>query len=906
MAPTAKPPTAPPRLDATEVLVPSTPEAAMSSAPPEFAPADRDPDAEDLPRAIGGHPVVAELGRGAMGVVYLAYEPSLERHVALKTLGSVDRETPAVRLLMHEAQTAGRLFHKGIVPIHRIGFDAEHGAYYTMRHVDGRTFGEILDGLRDEDLALVEAFPRRRLTRLFAEICRAVGHAHEQGVLHRDLKPANLIVTRQGEALVLDWGLACRTEAIATAGRGGTLGYLAPECLRGDDHYGPASDVYSLGAILHEILTLHRPIEATTGAEVVDRTLRGDLDPIDRAQVWAPLVPVLSRCLAMDPGERFDDATSMADALEDVLDGRSPLTEAARLRVQDTSLDDVGFAADGVVARNRTDWIVGVDSGLHTRDAVRGDWRLDLECVAPRDMRSWTMDIDMVPDTEDAAPHLTLRLRRDERVTLSLLRRERLIGRSLNVRLVQGRIFRLEFGVEGSRVVVSLDGQKLMDVHEPFPSARSHLQLHARREPFALRDLRLSARGAPLYLSFLSLPDQLVHQRRFEQARDLYLEFHRAHHERTEGQAALFKAALCATELGDLAQAVGRFCELEGGPLDHACALGLAQVGLVDGNLEWGNTALIDAYQRHRDRRVRRELWFALLTLLERMPTARIDDVIDRGCLLLDQLEPARDDAEQITLLLLDRARSEEGSSGMRRVAMRLVEEFPGQPGVVEEALITLHYAGLDEMALSLVQNAIERAIERASSPERLVRLLLMAAESALAHEEFERAHGLLAEARSTVDVDHPDHSWALGWTSLAHWLDDDPGAVLSLGVEIEGPRGDAQSGHFGILQALAHAARGDEPAARARLEDVRVADHLWGRTATAMLEGVTIDQVGTFTHHYPRRLITEAVFYLAEFERVTGAGDHADQLFGVLADGESERALFRRVSHARRAAALT
>ena len=870
MAHAAPPRFATDRLDATQILEATR----RTSVPP---PADARPPRPDhaspsLPATVGGHPIVAELGRGAMGVVYLAYEPALDRHVALKTLepgalGS-ERGPTALEDLLKEAQTAGRLFHKGIVPIHRIGFDEEHGAFYTMRHVDGRTFEEILDSLRAEEASAVEHFPRRRLTRLFAEICRAVAHAHEQGVLHRDLKPANLIVTAQGEALVIDWGLACRVDAVEGAGHGGTLGYLAPECLRGDTSLGPASDVYSLGAILHEILTLRLPVEGDSAREVVDRTLRGELTEIERADVWAPLLPLLERCLTLDPRARFENASRLADALEDVLDGRTALSSIAGIGsgAGDEEID--GFVVDGTFERREDAWVLDADAALTTTDAVRGDWRLALDAVTPADLCAWSLDVTVHPDSATDEPHAELRLRRDERVTLSLVRRGLLVGRCLDVGLVPARAFRLEVSSEGGRVMASLDGRKLIDAQEPFPSSRSHVVLRARREPFGIRRVRLEARGAPLYLSFLSLPDQLVQEQRYREARELYLEFHRAHHERTEGQSALFKAALCATELGDYADAVRMFCELETGPLDHACAVGLARIGLADGNVEWGNTALADAYLRHHDRRRRRELWFSLLTLLESAPGTEIDGLVERGCLLLQDLRPDRDDAEQMTLLLLERARAEGGTPGMRKVAMRLIECFADQAGVVEQALISLHYAGVDEIALSLVDNTLPRAVRACRNPERRVRLLLMGTEAALTHGDFERAHRMLSEARAEVDVGHPDHPWTLGWTSLAHWLGDDPDSVLALADEVARTSATAQTSHCGILQALAHASRGDHASARRRLERVASTDHLWGQTAQAMLDDVSIDEAGFFGHHYPRRLITEAMFYVAEYQR--------------------------------------
>lgn len=873
---------------------------------------DPTPDGSDgpPPASIGGHPIVAELGRGGMGVVYLAYEPSLERHVALKTVwtrGDAPESAAEVRQLLHEAQIAGQLCHAGIVPVHRIGFDAEHGAYYTMRYVEGRTFDDVLDARRAEDTDVLEEFPRRRLVRLFLYICRAVGFAHQHGVMHRDLKPSNLIVTPHGEPFVIDWGLACRTEVVDRAGRGGTMGYLAPECMRGSKDVGPASDVYSLGAILYEILTLQMPTGVDSPAECVDRTLHGEIEPLDPSRVWAPLVPLVTRCLALDPADRFADANALADELEDVLEGRSSLRDFVRIDGRGDAPDESPLLIDGSVASESGAWVLAPSTALRTPVAMSGEWRAELDIVVPTDLCAWGVAVEVSPDTDERNAYLRLHLGRSERVTLGLARQGRLVGRSLDLRPAPGSCCRLGLIAEGSRFVVTVDGRKVLDVHEPFPLSRSHLRVANGREPIRMRRLRLRARGAPLYLSFLSLPDQLVHQCRFAEARDLYLELHRAHPDRGEGHTALYKAALCATALGRPAQAVREFCQLEGGPLDHACALGLAHLGTVEGTLDWGNTALADAYLRHRDRRTRRELWFALMNLVD---TAQYDSAAaraDMACNLLADLRPDGPDAEQLTLMLLDACRADGGPGVMRRTAMRLVESFPDQPAVVEQALLSLHYGGLDELAISLVRNALPAAIDACSSSDRRIRLLLMDAEVALAFGDQHAAHTALERAREAVPEHHPDQVWTMGWSALARWLASDSPAVLVLADRAHdaGPAATTQAAHLGLLEALAHVDRGDGRSARARLETLSAADHLWGRTAEAMLSRATASEFADTVRHYPRRLVPEAAFYLAEYKRCVGEHDGGRDLFTRIADEWVDRALFQRVSRQRCAAVV-
>jgi hypothetical protein len=272
------------------------------------------------------------------------------------------------------------------------------------------------------------------------------------------------------------------------------------------------------------------------------------------------------------------------------------------------------------------------------------------------------------------------------------------------------------------------------------------------------------------------------------------------------------------------------------------------------------------------------------------------------ACTLIADLRPDGPDAEQLTLALLDACRTEEGPAAMRRVAMRLIETFPEQPAVVEQALLSLHYGGLDELALSVVGNALPTAVESCSSSDRRVRLLLMRAEVALAFGDHQAAHAAVERARQEVPDRHPDRVWTLGWSALARWLAADSAAVLALAERprVAGNAATTQAAHLGLLETLARVDRGDEPSARARLADLSTADHLWGHTAEAMLARASAAEFADAVSHYPRRLVPEAAFYLAEYQRCAGDRDRGRELYARIAEDWVDRALFQRVSRQR------
>jgi serine/threonine-protein kinase len=275
-----------------------------------------------LPRTFGGYELVEELGRGAMGVVYKAWEPSLQRFVALKMILRGEHAAPAdLARFRGEAQAAGRLSHPHIVPVYQVG-EHEDQAYFSMQFVAGTTLAGLLAG---------GPLPPRTAARHVAAMARAVHHAHEQGILHRDLKPSNVLIDASDQPLVTDFGLAKRVSgaerSAGLTGTGaivGTPSYMAPEqAAGGAGPLLPAADVYSLGAILYEALTGRPPFQAASAVAVLllvrseepvrPRLLNPNLDP--------ELEMICLRCLEKRPEHRYASAAALADDLEAFLQG---------------------------------------------------------------------------------------------------------------------------------------------------------------------------------------------------------------------------------------------------------------------------------------------------------------------------------------------------------------------------------------------------------------------------------------------------------------------------------------------------------------------------------------------------------------------------------------------------------
>jgi serine/threonine-protein kinase len=266
-------------------------------------------------KQFGRYEILSELGRGAMGVVYKARDPQIDRLVALKTVslwGQEPDEEKEFRLrFMNEAQAAGRLHHSGIVSVFDVGENPEnHDPYIVLEYVQGESLNRILS--REKKL------PLERSLKLAEEIADALDYAHAQGVIHRDIKPANILITQDGHAKIADFGIAKLNLAHFTVpGRVlGTPAYMAPEQLSGESVDG-RSDLFSLGVILYAMVTGHSPFQGTSATTVCFKV--ANREPIAASALDMTLPPqldvVISRAMAKDPNERYQRGSDFADDL---------------------------------------------------------------------------------------------------------------------------------------------------------------------------------------------------------------------------------------------------------------------------------------------------------------------------------------------------------------------------------------------------------------------------------------------------------------------------------------------------------------------------------------------------------------------------------------------------------------
>ncbi|MCO5169370.1 MAG: serine/threonine-protein kinase [Planctomycetes bacterium] len=289
----------------------------------------------------GRYELQEELGRGAMGVVHRARDRRTDRVVALKVIREADARPDRQERFRREARVMAALDHPGIVRVFDAGIEGV--SYLACELIEGaRTLGEVLPEL-----------PPRRRAELVRDAARALGHAHERGVVHRDVKPSNLLVDRSGQLRVADFGLAwtCGAERLTqTGGMVGTPLFMSPEQARGlRDAVGPPADVWGLGVVLYQALTGFLPFHGESLLELTEKLCAARplppraLDPsVDRA-----LEAVCLRAIRASPAERYADGEALARALDEALaPPAAPQPPPARRRL--LPLAAVGLAAVGL------------------------------------------------------------------------------------------------------------------------------------------------------------------------------------------------------------------------------------------------------------------------------------------------------------------------------------------------------------------------------------------------------------------------------------------------------------------------------------------------------------------------------------------------------------------------------
>jgi serine/threonine protein kinase/tetratricopeptide (TPR) repeat protein len=265
-------------------------------------------------KTLGKYQIRQELGKGAMGVVYLGFDPGLEREVALKVMASaIVSDNELKERFEREAKSVARLQHPNIVTVYDLGYDTQGAPYIAMEYLKGQ---DLEHRIRRDPLTFREKLD------VVAQTCRGLAHAHKNGIVHRDIKPANVFITESGEAKIMDFGVARwqQSSHTQTGAVLGTADYMSPEQIRGQKVDG-RSDIFSVGVILYRLLTNKKPFAGENIQAVFFKVLNQEPPELvlPDGNAMPELQAIVDKALSKNIEERYASADDLADDIRDLV-----------------------------------------------------------------------------------------------------------------------------------------------------------------------------------------------------------------------------------------------------------------------------------------------------------------------------------------------------------------------------------------------------------------------------------------------------------------------------------------------------------------------------------------------------------------------------------------------------------
>ncbi len=561
---------------------------------------DKIPKKDDVVEQVGPYQILKSIGKGGMGEVFLAYDTTCGRKIALKKIRSDLLQHPLLQSrFLREARITSQLTHPTIVPIYTI-HEEVNNIYYTMPYVEGQTLRAALRHAKEIEVKkqvhkdLSTTIPA--LIRIFLQICQACAYAHSHGVLHRDLKPENFIIGKYGQVIIVDWGLAKmigeeekseqekakdevpepiikKTSRHISGGRitkmgkvVGTVAYMAPERAFGKPST-IQTDIYSLGVVLYQILTLHVPFHRKNIAEFKKNWQKEQYIPPEVMAPYREVPPILSeivkKCLSPLPEERFQSVDELIQSLESYIEGRSEWFYVTTLNIH-----------------NKNDWEFQENILLANHTAITGG----------ADASDWAIVmISKEPFTDNTRIEATLRLGKScqgigflfslpEAETRRYItegyclwlsanshspRKTKLLRSSVTVMEAPDCILPHETEVHvrvekiDQHIYCYINNLLQFSYTSHIPIVGSHVGILARDADFTIDKFSVSIGSQNITVGCLAVPDAFLANKNYDKALHEYRRIGQMFQGRAEGRDALFRAGITLLEEAKAAEMGG-------------------------------------------------------------------------------------------------------------------------------------------------------------------------------------------------------------------------------------------------------------------------------------------------------------------------------------------------------------
>jgi len=511
---------------------------------------------------IGPYQIIKRIATGGMGEVFLAYDPICKRNVALKRIKEEYKDNQTIKArFLKEAKIAGQLTHPNIIPIYSISYNP---LYYTMTYVEGETLKQILNRLKENENESSNPSIAQCI-RYFFNVCEAIAYTHSKKILHRDLKPDNIMIGKYGEVLILDWGIACfldevkqenlheldtfneKADLTRPGKLAGTICYMAPERATGSCA-SILTDIYALGALLYQILTLFAPFKRHNMAEFKKLApIEKPLEPIEKApfrDIPLQLNEITKKCLSFDPKDRYQNVDELIADLKNYLEGKPDWILKAKLNISNHA--DWQFQENIFLAKylaidqtaEETEWV----SVMYSKKRFSENIKLETDLT----LKSKSMGIGFLL----CVPEDTERKSIEESYCIWInhhkikLLKSNLLLKKINHNITMNDSVHVKIEKADNIISCYLNDQLILSHISHLPLLGQHVGIAYKDDKFTISEITIYSNTYNALVSCLAIPDAFFAKKRYDKALAEYREIASSFGGRTEGRQALFRAGL--------------------------------------------------------------------------------------------------------------------------------------------------------------------------------------------------------------------------------------------------------------------------------------------------------------------------------------------------------------------------
>lgn len=528
---------------------------------------------------IGPYQIIKPIAQGGMGEVWLGFDPLCRREVAIKIIRRDVKNHEFLRKrFLKEALFTSSLTHPGVITIYSIS-EENDTPYYTMPYIEGKTLKQII---KDAIANIIEGSIPTFLP-YFKLICQTIAYAHSKGVIHRDLKPENILIGKFGEVVILDWGLAVsdhekeyeadkeELEALEKIVKDdlasihltkpgkivGTLAYLAPERTQGVAA-SALTDIYALGVILYQLLTLHLPFHRLSLADFQKKfKYEKYLEPQEIApyrDVPLRLSSIVKKCLAIKPEERYQSVEGLIHDLMSYMEGRAEWYEVSSLDVN--KKEDWEFQENVFVARHmaitrsfeNAEWVSIMLSKTSFAENLKLD--CDITIGAQGDGVGILFSVPEGAERQEPIEGYCLWLGSDRNPSSQLFRNTASVMLLPELVLQRGETYHISLEKRDHNIFCHINGSNRFTYISYLPLVGTHVGLISRDADFKISPLQVFISSHTLQVSCLAIPDAFLASKDYKRALAEYRRIGYSFPGHAEGREALFRAGITLLEQG--------------------------------------------------------------------------------------------------------------------------------------------------------------------------------------------------------------------------------------------------------------------------------------------------------------------------------------------------------------------